>query len=481
MYQDRNDRTFGQGFPEAWARISTSESGQVETSNGLFGYETIYPFLDAHLLESGTAQADEPAGQAVDSNVRSWKLVVHVTADTLSTALAPIRDRFLLLSSILVALTAGGAWALARVSTGRRQAEKEVRLQSAALESAANGIVITDTEGTIMWVNKAFTALTGYTAEEATGQNPRLVGSGEHDPRFYEDLWKTITSGRVWHGEIINRRKDGSFYTEEETITPVRNESGEITNFIAIKQDITERKLAEEAQRKSNAALAVANRELEAFSYSVSHDLRAPLRGIDGFSQALLEDYPDRLDEQGKDYLQRVRSATQRMGALIDDMLSLSRVTRSEMKRETVDLSALAQSITEELQTTQPERRAEFVIASGLTASGDARLLQVLLVNLLDNAWKFTGKHPQARVEFGCTQVEGEPAYFVRDDGAGFDMTYADKLFGTFQRLHTEAEFPGTGIGLATVQRIVHRHGGRVWAEGKVEEGATFHFTLQAE
>jgi light-regulated signal transduction histidine kinase (bacteriophytochrome) len=307
------------------------------------------------------------------------------------------------------------------------------------------------------------------------------VGSGEHDPRFYEDLWKTITSGRVWHGEIINRRKDGSFYTEEETITPVRNESGEITNFIAIKQDITERKLAEEEQRKSNSLLAAANKELEAFSYSVSHDLRAPLRGIDGFSQALLEDYPDRLDEQGKDYLQRVRSATQRMGALIDDMLSLSRVTRSEMKRETVDLSALAQSITEELQTTQPERRAEFVIASGLTASGDARLLQVLLVNLLDNAWKFTGKHPQARVEFGCTQVEGEPAYFVRDDGAGFDMTYADKLFGTFQRLHTEAEFPGTGIGLATVQRIVHRHGGRVWAEGKVEEGATFHFTLQAE
>ena len=238
-------------------------------------------------------------------------------------------------------------------------------------------------------------------------------------------------------------------------------------------------KQSEEALKQANDELSAVNKELESFSYSVSHDLRSPLRGIDGFSQALLEDYSDKLDERGKDYLQRVRSATQRMGVLIDDLLSLSRVTRSEMRRETVDLSVMARSIAEELQETQAERQVTFVITPGLTTSGDAQLLRLLLENLLNNAWKFTGYHPQARIEFGATQTDGKETYFVRDDGAGFNMTYADKLFGVFQRLHSQDEFAGNGVGLATVQRIAHRHGGQVWAEGKVEKGATFYFTLE--
>jgi len=228
----------------------------------------------------------------------------------------------------------------------------------------------------------------------------------------------------------------------------------------------------------ANIELTTVNKELESFNYSVSHDLRAPLRSMDGFSQVLLEGYSDRLDEQGKDYLQRVRSATQRMGILIDDLLSLSRMTGSEMKHELVDLSSLVQSIIAELQKSQPKRQVEFITAPGMTANGDTRLLRLLVENLLDNAWKFTGKHPTARIEFGTTQVGGEQAFFIKDDGAGFDMTYADKLFGVFQRLHAADEFPGTGVGLATVQRIAHRHSGRVWAEGKVEEGATFYFML---
>jgi len=244
-------------------------------------------------------------------------------------------------------------------------------------------------------------------------------------------------------------------------------------------REVTVRKRAEEQVRRTNIELAAVNKELEAFAYSVSHDLRAPLRSINGFSQALIEDYPDKLDEQGKDYLQRVRSATQRMGVLIDDLLRLSRVARSEMIRETVDLSAVAQSIADELQKTQPERQVSFVIAPALTTSGDAQLLRLLMENLLSNAWKFSGYHPQAKIEFGTSQVDGKETFFVRDDGAGFDMTYADKLFGVFQRLHSQDKFPGTGVGLATVQRIVHRHGGQVWAEGKVEEGATFYFTLE--
>jgi len=224
--------------------------------------------------------------------------------------------------------------------------------------------------------------------------------------------------------------------------------------------------------------LSTVNKELEAFSYSVAHDLRAPLRNIDGFSQALLEDYPDKLDEQGKNYLNRVRSATQRMVVLIDDLLSLSRVKRSEMRHETVDLSVLAQSIAEELQETQPDRQVAFVIAPGLTTSGDAQLLRLLMENLLGNAWKFTGKHPKARIEFGVTQINDKNTFFIRDDGAGFDMAYADKLFEVFQRLHAGDEFSGTGVGLATVQRVAHRHSGRVWAEGEVEKGTTFYFQL---
>jgi two-component system, sensor histidine kinase and response regulator len=227
-----------------------------------------------------------------------------------------------------------------------------------------------------------------------------------------------------------------------------------------------------------NAALESANKELESFSYSVSHDLRAPLRSIDGFSLALLEDYAEKLDDEGKDNLKRVRAATKRMAELIDDMLTLSRVSRSEMRMERVDLSAIAISIASELRRSQPERQVEFVIAEGMIARGDGGLLKAALENLINNAWKFTGKQSSAKIECRAARHNGTAVYFVRDNGAGFDATYTDKLFRAFQRLHAETEFSGTGIGLATVQRIVHRHGGRVWAEGEVGCGATFYFTL---
>jgi signal transduction histidine kinase len=236
------------------------------------------------------------------------------------------------------------------------------------------------------------------------------------------------------------------------------------------------RRLVEQAQL--SAALQRANRELEAFSYSVSHDLRAPLRAIDGFSHALLEDCSDRLDDQGKDYLSRVRAACLRMGQLIDDLLALSRVIRQEMSWDDVDVAALARSAAGQLERAEPGRRVHFVAPETAKARGDAGLLRIVLENLLDNAWKFTGRRPDPRVEFGETEKDGRRAFFVRDNGAGFDMAYAGKLFGPFQRLHDDSEFPGTGIGLATVRRIVERHGGRVWAESAVDRGAVFYFTL---
>jgi light-regulated signal transduction histidine kinase (bacteriophytochrome) len=237
------------------------------------------------------------------------------------------------------------------------------------------------------------------------------------------------------------------------------------------------RRLNESLLRQKDAVENV-NRELESFSYSVSHDLRAPLRRIDGFSQILLEDSADKLDEDGKKCLRGVREGTAHMAQLIDDLLSLARVTRTEIHRVEVDFTGLARRIAERLRAASPERDGEFIIADGVRANGDARLLAVLLENLLGNAWKFTSKRAHAVIAFGREEKCGTPTYFVRDNGAGFDMAYTKKLFGAFQRLHSASEFEGTGIGLATVQRVVRRHEGRVWAEGKVDGGATFYFTL---
>lgn len=237
----------------------------------------------------------------------------------------------------------------------------------------------------------------------------------------------------------------------------------------------------EERVVKRTAALAAANQELDAFSYTVSHDLRAPLRAMDGFSQALLEDYERKLDDQGKDYLNRVRAGCQRMAQLIDDLLQLSRVGRREIDQQTIDLSDIARTVAAELKQSEPDREVEFDIAPDVTAKGDARLLRIVLDNLLGNAWKFTRKNPRARIEFGVTEQDGQPAYHVRDDGAGFDMAYADKLFRPFQRLHGSEEFEGTGIGLATVIRIIARHGGRAWVDSTVGQGTTVYFALDRQ
>jgi light-regulated signal transduction histidine kinase (bacteriophytochrome) len=230
----------------------------------------------------------------------------------------------------------------------------------------------------------------------------------------------------------------------------------------------------------ANQALAATNKELEAFSYSVSHDLRAPLRGMDGFSKTLLEDYSDKLDATGKNYLERIRAGTQRMGSLIDDILKLSQVTRVEFKRESVDLSKMVRTMLLTVRQNNPARDVKVSIQKDIIIDGDRHLLEIALTNLIDNAWKFTGKTKNTRIEFGTLLKDGKPVIFIRDNGVGFDMAYVDKLFGAFQRLHTTAEFPGTGIGLATVQRVIHRHGGQVWAEGEVEKGAVFYFTLPA-
>ncbi len=302
-----------------------------------------------------------------------------------------------------------------------------------------------------------------------------------HAQLSYEKEQEIIRSGKP----IVDEEEwivwpDGRETWVSTTKVPLPDQAGKIIGTFGISRDITERKRAEVELQKAKLELEATNKELEAFSYSVSHDLRSPLRSIDGFSQALWEDYGNQLPEEALGYLTRIRSSAQRMAELIDNLLNLSKVTRALMKSVPVDLSQLARGIAGELQEAQGQRRVRFHIAPNLKAQGDPNLLQIVLENLLNNAWKFTSKREKAEIEFGSKHENDETVYFIRDNGAGFDMAYAGKLFGAFQRLHTMTEFSGTGIGLATVQRIINRHGGRIWAEGAVDQGATFFFTLPA-
>lgn len=264
--------------------------------------------------------------------------------------------------------------------------------------------------------------------------------------------------------------------TQARLYEQIRRHADELEDKVRARTE--ELRAAHAESLQLTAQLQAANKELEAFSYSVSHDLRAPLRSLAGFSQALSEDYADKLDDEGRDYLRRIRAAAQRMGQLIDDMLQLAQVSRAEMRRASLNLSDIAHAVVEELRHGDPERNVDVHIEENVTAEADSRLVRALLDNLIGNAWKFTSKTAAARIAFGAKREGDALVYFVRDNGAGFDMTYGEKLFRPFQRLHTEAEFPGTGIGLATVSRIVARHGGRVWAEGAADSGATFFFTL---
>lgn len=393
----------------------------------------------------------------------------------------------------LFLVTAAG-WMVSRDSAKRTRTEVALRASDTMfrglLESAPDAMVIVNERGGIEFFNAQAEVMFGYTARELSGQPIEMIipqrYRAEHivkrDAYFSEPVVRGMGLGR----ELYGIRKDGTEFPVEISLSPLRTPMGlrvssAIRDVTRQKHEAGELKNLNTMLQARTSQLEIANRELESFSYSVSHDLRAPLRSIDGFSQALLEDNMDKLDAQSQNYLKRVRAASQKMGHLIDDLLTLSRMSRVEMRRETVDLSGIALEVVDELRGAGKEREVDVVIADGLSGEGDPSLLRVVLANLLGNAWKFTGNRSRARIEFGYCAQGGNEGYFVRDNGAGFDMTYAEKLFGAFQRLHTTAEFPGTGIGLATVQRIIHRHGGRVWAEAAVDAGATFHFALSAK
>ena len=511
----------------------------------------------------------------------------------------------------------GESWVIVTVArdiTERKRGEAQLRLAARVFDHTQEAIVITDADANILSVNRRFTEITGYRTDEVLGRNPRILSSGRQDREFYRAMWATIHAQGYWSGEIWNRHKDGHVFAEWLSISAVRDDRGEVINYIAVFVDISQRIAMEAALRASeekfakafhsspmfvaigtlvegrfidvnegfldgtghspeevigstsldiglwktpgerqcavdamlengrlsrfeaelckksgesmiceiwaepieieaeqciiwvandvtqhkkaemeicqlNAeleqrvaartkALEQANAELEAFSYTVSHDLRAPLRAIHGFSRLLDEQYAGQIDEQGRDMLRRVGAGTRKMGQLIDDLLKLSRISRQAMHVEPLDLSVLAWEVIGDLQADTPERRVAWVIAPQAPAVGDPGLLRVVLQNLIGNAWKYSSRRDDARIEFGVDDKDGRTVYFVRDNGAGFDMAHAKNLFRAFQRLHSAAEFPGSGIGLATVARIVQRHGGDAWGEGRVGEGASFYFVL---
>jgi PAS domain S-box-containing protein len=372
--------------------------------------------------------------------------------------------------------------------TARKKAEDRLRILVRAVEQSPTSIVITDTAGSIEYVNPRFEEVTGYAKVEVIGKNPRILKSGCNPPELYEALWQAIASGGEWRGELCNRAKDGELYWEYASISAVLDEEGRIAHFVAVKENITERKDREEEIRELNASLErrvkertaeleMSNRELDAFSYSVSHDLRAPLRAINGFAHLIEENDGDRLSDESREMIERLKRSAVRMGELIDDLLQLARAGRTEMHRQKVSLGETAAEVAKELQAHYP--RAEVRVGELPAAICDRTLIRQVFANLLGNAFKYSARQPAPRIEVGMVAAEGgAPAFFVRDNGAGFDMRYAQRLFGLFQRLHSVQEFPGTGVGLAIVKRIVERHGGRIWAESAPGEGATFYFTL---
>ncbi|MBF6570731.1 MAG: PAS domain S-box protein [Candidatus Binataceae bacterium] len=375
-----------------------------------------------------------------------------------------------------------------RERADRALRESEARYRS-LVEGTAQIIWVADERGMIAGPAPSWQAYTGQSDAEVQGEGwAKALHPDDAGPAL--QAWRSaIEAQSVFEYEYRIRSRNGAYRWFSVRGVPVRREDGTIREWVRICSDIDDRRRAEEEIRRLNETLEVkvrertaqleeTNRELEAFSYSVSHDLRAPVRAVDGFSQALIEDYADRADEGMRRYLDRIRSATQHMGQLIDDLLNLSRISRVELNKLEVDLSTIVRQVAKSLQQREPERKVDVMIWDDVAANGDPRLLRVVFENLLGNAWKFTSKTEQANIEFGVLHEAQRTVYFVRDNGAGFDMAHAEKLFGAFHRLHAVSEFPGTGIGLATVQRVIHRHGGRIWAHAQPGKGATLYFTL---
>ena len=476
MLPQRSEFRFQRFAPALWKQMQTGPAQQqVWDSHGLMTYLRLAP-LSAR----------------VNSNV--WFLVAYTPESYLNGEKFQRARNLGLVFVLVAALLLFVSWLLAKKEGVREQVEARVRDSEQRYRSLINGapdaIVIVDQKGRIQMINAEAERSFGYTRAELVGLPLETLLPERYRHQHVENCRQyaanPILRPMGTDMELFALRKDGSEYPVEISLSPLQQDNEllvtAIVRDVSLRQDRDAhiRELNQHLEQRSRE-LETINGELESFSYSVSHDLRTPLRAMDGFSRTILEDYGDKLDDRGRDRLERIRAATQRMAHLIDDLLTLSRISRAEVRHEKVSITNMANQVLAELHEAEPTREVDVRVQPDLEANGDARLLSVVISNLLSNAWKFTSRTEHARIEVSGKEENGEFVYSVRDNGAGFDMNYANKLFGAFQRLHDATEFPGTGIGLATVQRVIHKHGGRTWAESAVNAGATFNFTLARE
>ncbi len=364
-----------------------------------------------------------------------------------------------------------------RAIAQRQQAEAQLRLLSTALESADNGVAVTDRQGQILWVNPAFTKLTGYSRDEAVGKNPRVLKSGQHPAEFYQQMWATIVKGEPWHGELVNRHKDGSLYPEEMTITPVRADGANITHFVAIKQDIRERKSTQAALLQTTDEVKRSNRDLEQFAYIASHDLQEPLRAVGGYVKLLQRRFPENIDPKAVEYINGAAEGAARMERLINDLLAFSRVGTHGEAFSPADLNEVLNEALYNLQISIKTAQAKVTRDVLPTLAVDATQMMQIFQNLIGNAIKFRGERPP-EIHVGVQKQPGKWVFSVRDNGIGIEPEYFERIFQIFQRLHTRGHYPGTGIGLAICKKMVERHNGSIWVESQPGQGTTFFFSL---
>ena len=355
---------------------------------------------------------------------------------------------------------------------------KAIKQQANIIDQIHDSVVSTDLDGNITGWNRGAERLFGYSAIEIIGKPITCMYPENEHAYLFEGIIKPLMKNGEHETEVTMRRKNGEDFFAHLSLSLLRDDEGTTIGMIGYSVDITLRKQAEAESDRKTVELEHANKELESFSYSVSHDLRAPLRAIAGYSEIILEDYKSKLDDEGQQHLTRIINNTQRMSELINDLLELSRLGRKELTTEAVNFDNLVAEVLKSLKDNSSQREVEFNIGALGVVTADQRLLKIVVENLLDNAWKYTSKNDKTYIEIGKQNIQGEEVFFVKDNGVGFDMAYADNIFGAFQRLHKHADYEGTGIGLLTVQRIIHRHGGRIWAEAEPDKGATFHFTL---
>ena len=367
------------------------------------------------------------------------------------------------------------AW-IYHIQASRRREKSGLQILSTAVEQSPVSVMITDVKGNIEYVNPHFTAVAGYSPEEAAGKNPRILKSGLQGREFYRDLWTTITSGREWTGEFHNKKKNGELYWEKAKISPIKNKDGVITHFVALKEDVTALKLAEEALKRHTEELERSNRELEQFAYVASHDLQEPLRIVAGYVQLLSRRYKGKLDENAEEFISFALDATKRMQALISDLLAYSRIGAGGKDFGSVDMEKVLDSTLLDLNPALSERGAEVTRSPLPSVKGDEPQLRRLFQNLIGNAVKYCSEMP--RIHVSAEKKADSWLFSIRDNGIGIAPRHHDRIFQIFQRLHAKNEYSGTGIGLAICKKVVENHGGRIWVESEAEKGSTFYFTI---